>query len=102
MASQKERQEWRKIRRKAPKVPDITCPAIDDVINRLEAIECGKRRFTNKVFKVLVNKLERLRTANDQLRESGLYWHHACKDLIEKFYSNQKPPRKKKKLFRLW
>ena len=34
--AQKRTNYWSKIRKKAPKVPDITCPAIDDVLNQLE------------------------------------------------------------------
>ena len=34
--AQKRTNYWSKIRKKAPKVPDITCPAIDDVLNKLE------------------------------------------------------------------
>ena len=34
--AQKRTNYWGKIRKKAPKVPDITCPAIDDVLNQLE------------------------------------------------------------------
>ena len=34
--AQKRTDYWSKIRRKAPKVPDITCPAIDDILNQLE------------------------------------------------------------------
>ena len=29
---------WKKIRKKAPRVPDLTCPAIDDVLNQLEKL----------------------------------------------------------------
>jgi hypothetical protein len=29
---------WSKIRKKAPKVPDITCPNIDAILNRLEKL----------------------------------------------------------------
>ena len=34
--AQKRSNYWSKIRKKAPKVPDITCPAIDDILNQLE------------------------------------------------------------------
>ena len=34
--AQKRTNYWSKIRKRAPKVPDITCPAIDDVLNQLE------------------------------------------------------------------
>ena len=31
-----EKKHWLKLKRKSPKVPDITCPIIDDIIARLE------------------------------------------------------------------
>jgi hypothetical protein len=30
------------------------------------------------------NKLEKLRKANEQLRDSGIYWHDACKKVLKK------------------
>ena len=75
---------WKSVRRKAPKVPDITCPAIDDVIQRLDALSNTTKRLTTAQNKTLTNKLEKLRQANEQLRDSGVYWHDACKSVIEK------------------
>ena len=69
-----------KIRKKAPKVPDITCPAIDDILNQLEK-QIG-REFKQSKFKSIERKMEKLRKANEQLRDSGVYWHDACKDSI--------------------
>ena len=71
---------WSKIRRKAPKVPDITCPAIDDVLNQLEK-QIG-REFKHSKFRSIERKMEKLRKANEQLRDSGKYWHDACKDSV--------------------
>ena len=34
--AQKRTNYWSKIRKKAPKVPEITCPAIDDILTQLE------------------------------------------------------------------
>ena len=75
---------WKSVRRKAPKVPDITCPAIDDVIQRLDALSNTTKRLTTAQNKTLTVKLEKLRKANEQLRDSGVYWHDACKSVIEK------------------
>jgi hypothetical protein len=75
---------WRSVRRKAPRVPDITCPAIDEVIQRLDALSNTTKRLTTAQNKTLVNKLEKLRRANERLRDSGVYWHDACKSVIEK------------------
>ena len=69
---------WSEIRKKAPKVPDITCPNIDAILNRLEKLV--GRDLTKAQFKIMERRLEKLRTANEQLRESGVYWHDACKD----------------------
>jgi hypothetical protein len=71
---------WSKIRNKAPKVPDITCPDIDSVLNRLEKLV--GRHLTKAQLKIIERKMERLRTANEKLRESGIYWHDACKDTV--------------------
>ena len=57
--AQKRTNYWSKIRKKAPKVPDITCPAIDDVINQLEKI-IG-REFKQGKFRAMERKLEKLR-----------------------------------------
>lgn len=79
---------WSKIRKKAPKVPDITCPAIDSVLNKLE--KHVDRNLTIKQFKIIERKLEKLRTANEKLRESGIYWHDACKDTVRDLLGKKK------------
>ena len=62
--AQKRTNYWSKIRKKAPKVPDITCPAIDDVINQLEKI-IGKELKHGK-YRALERKLEKLRKENEK------------------------------------
>ena len=79
---------WSKIRKKAPKVPDITCPNIDAILNRLEKLV--GRDLTKAQFKIMERRLEKLRTANEQLRESGIYWHDACKDTVRDLLGKQK------------
>ena len=64
--AQKRTNYWSKIRKKAPKVPDITCPAIDDILNQLEK-QIGKE-FKQRKFKAVERKMEKLRKANEQLR----------------------------------
>ena len=71
---------WSKIRKKAPKVPDITCPDIDAILNRLEKLV--GRDLTKAQYKIIERKMERLRVANEQLRESGVYWHKACRETV--------------------
>ena len=79
---------WSRIRKKAPKVPDITCPAIDSVLNKLE--KQVNRALTMKQFKTIERKLEKLRIANEKLRESGIYWHDACKDTVRDLLGKKK------------
>ncbi len=52
-------QMWRKVRKKAPRVPDITCPAIDDVISRLDTLSNTTKRLTTAQNKVLSKKMEK-------------------------------------------
>jgi hypothetical protein len=79
---------WSKIRKKAPKVPDITCPDIDAILNRLEKLV--GRALTKAQFKIMERKMEKLRTANEKLRESGVYWHDACKDTVRDLLGKKK------------
>jgi len=83
-------QIWRKIRKKAPRVPDITCPAIDDVISTLDALKNSGKKLTPTKLRTLTNKMERLRSANSNLRDSGQYWHDACRDLIDDVFKFKK------------
>ena len=79
---------WSKIRKKAPKVPDITCPNIDAILNRLEKLV--GRDLTKAQFKIIERKMEKLRIANEKLRESGIYWHDACKDTVRDLLGKKK------------
>ena len=79
---------WSKIRKKAPKVPDITCPNIDSILNRLEKLV--GRDLTKAQFRIIERKMERLRTSNEKLRESGIYWHDACKDTVRDLLGKKK------------
>ena len=79
---------WSKIRKKAPKVPDITCPDIDSIPNRLEKL-VGKN-FTKTQFKTIERKMEKLRIANEKLRDSGKYWHDACRETIRDLLGKKK------------
>jgi len=79
---------WSKIRKKAPKVPDITCPDIYAILNRLEKLV--GRDLTKAQFRIIERKMERLRTSNEKLRESGIYWHDACKDTVRDLLGKKK------------
>ena len=86
--AQKRTDYWSKLRKKAPKVPDITCPAIDGVLDKLEKII--DKTLTKAQFKIMERKMERLRLANEKLRESGIYWHDTCKDTVRDLLGKRK------------
>lgn len=88
-------QLWQKFRKKSPRVPDITCPAIDDVLQRLAMLSNTTKRLSTAQNKALAKKMEKLREANSALRDSGQYWHDACRDVIDDFYKykNHKRPK---------
>ena len=79
---------WSKIRKKAPKVPDITCPDIDSILNRLEKLVGNN--LTKTQFKAIERKMEKLRIANEKLRDSGKYWHDACRETIRDLLGKKK------------
>ena len=66
---------WKK---DAPKVPGVTCPEIDKVLDILEKY-IGKG-IEEKEYRKLEKKLEKLRSSNELLRESGEYWYGLCKE----------------------
>jgi len=86
--AQKRTDYWSKIRKKAPKVPDITCPDIDSILNKLENL-VGKN-LNKTQFKLIEKKIERLRRANEQLRDSGVYWHDTCKETVRDLLGKKK------------
>ena len=63
------------LKKKAPKVPPLTCIKIDNVISKLEKIVERKKTLDKKQLKDLVKKLETLREANESLRDGGIYWY---------------------------
>ena len=79
---------WSKIRKKAPKVPDITCPNIDSILNRLEKLV--GRDLTKAQYKIIERKMEKLRVSNEKLRDSGKYWHDACRETIRDLLGKKK------------
>ena len=69
-------------------MPDITCPDIDSVLNRLEKLV--GRDLTNAQYKIIERKMEKLRISNEQLRESGVYWHKACRETVRDLLGKKK------------
>jgi 4-hydroxy-3-methylbut-2-enyl diphosphate reductase IspH len=81
---------WSRIRKKAPKVPDITCPDIDKVLDIIDKAQARYSPLTKAKHKQVERIMEKLRTANDSLRESGKYWHDACKDTVRDLLGKRK------------
>lgn len=74
---------WQRLKRKAPKVPTITCPDIDKIISQLEK-HIEYVTYTQRNHNSIVRTLERLRSANERLRESGEYWYSIAKEKLKK------------------
>jgi hypothetical protein len=85
---QKRTNYWGKLRKKAPKVPDITCPDIDKVLDICEKAIDG--RLTPAKYKRIERIMEKLRQNNESLRESGVYWHHSCKETVRDLLGKKK------------
>lgn len=77
------RKTWKKLKTKAPKIPNHTCPAIDRVLLKVEKIIKSEKPMTQFQHDQIMKRMEELRTANDNLRESGIYWYTACKNVYE-------------------
>jgi hypothetical protein len=75
--------EWQRWKKKAPKVPDITCPDIDSIITKLEK-HVDYVTYTKGNHRSIVRILEKLRSANERLRESGEYWYSIAKENLSK------------------
>jgi hypothetical protein len=73
--------QWRKIKAKAPKVPKYTCPQIDAVLEIIEKLVKDEKHISQWNHDRIMKKMEKIRTANDQLRESGIYWYEVSKNI---------------------
>ena len=71
------------LKKKAPKVPDYTCVSIDNVISKLEKTVEKSKALSKKELKDLTKRLEKLRVANEKLRDSGIYWYEKLKHLLK-------------------
>jgi len=81
--SNKKKKFFRKLKKQAPKVPDLTCPAIDDVIERLKKLYEKNKPITDYQWKLIDRRLENLREQNELLRDSGKFWYETCKDHLK-------------------
>ena len=70
------------LRKKAPRIPDYTCVSIDKIIDKLEKLVERKKSLDKKQLKDLTKRLEKLRSTNERLRDSGIYWYEKLKLLI--------------------
>ena len=69
-----------KLKTRAPKIPEYSCPVIDEIIADLST----DPNMTAKKFTNVKRKLNRLRKQNTQLRSSGVYWYEIVKKILEK------------------
>ena len=69
-------------------MPDITCPAIDDVLKQLE--KCIDKELHKRKYKSFERKLEKLRRENERLRDCDIYWHDACKEAVRDLIGKKK------------
>jgi hypothetical protein len=69
-----------RLKKKAPRIPEFTCPDIDHIMEYVENLDLLKRGQL-LYFK---RRMEKLRSSNDSLRESGAYWYEEIKKILEK------------------
>ena len=58
------------------------------MLNKLENL-VGKN-LNKTQFKLIEKKLEKLRSANEKLRDSGVYWHDTCKETVRDLLGKKK------------
>jgi hypothetical protein len=68
------------LKKKAPKIPDFTCPDVDHIINYVE----DKDLLNRTQLAYFKRRMEKLRTSNEKLRDSGIYWYEEIKKLLHK------------------
>ena len=70
------------LKKQAPSIPNFTCGDIDKVIRELDCyFDVPLKRLPLYNLK---RKMEKLRKANDRLRQSGVYWYEIVKELLTK------------------
>jgi len=79
----KKKKFFRKVKKSAPKVPDLTCPSIDNAIERLKKLYENNKPISDYQWKLIEKRLENLREQNELLRDSGKYWYEACKEHVK-------------------
>jgi hypothetical protein len=76
----KRKPNFKTLKKKAPKIPDFTCPDIDHIISYVE----DKDLLNRTQLAYFKRRMEKLRNSNDKLRDSGIYWYDITKDLLDK------------------
>ena len=66
-----------KLKQKAPRIPDFTCPEINEIIDQLSALDLPLRKYHS-----LRRRMERIRSKNERLRDSGEYWYSVVKSWL--------------------
>jgi len=66
------------LKKKAPKIPDFTCPDVDHIISYIE----DKDLLNRSQLAYFKRRMEKLRNANDKLREGGIYWYEEIKKIL--------------------
>ena len=78
--ARKRKYNLKTLKKQAPSIPDFTCGDIDKVIRELDCyfgVPLKRLPLYN-----LKRKMEKLRKANDRLRQSGIYWYELVKELL--------------------
>ena len=68
------------LKKKAPKIPDFTCPDIDHIISYVE----DKDLLNRTQLAYFKRRMEKLRDSNDILRDGGIYWYEEVKKILDK------------------
>ena len=68
------------LKKKAPKIPDFTCPDIDHIISYVE----DKDLLNRTQLAYFKRRMEKLRDSNDRLIDGGIYWYEEIKKLLTK------------------
>ncbi len=85
------------LKKKSPKVPNYTCTDIDNIITTLGQLHEGTKKLSKLRLDVLERKLERLRSSNEALRDSGIYWYGICKKIIKNIKESDTTKKNRKK-----
>ena len=72
-----------KLKKRAPKIPEITCPLIDGVLGRIEEHVKNSQPINQRDWAYITRRMEKIRSSNEMLRDASQYWYDATKELIQ-------------------